>query len=232
VKYNPRLWSDESLMELVARGDMDAFDALFRRWNRRLVRWLLNRKGLGIVDKAAAEDIVQETFLRVLKGARGFNPRRTFSNWLLTIARNEAERHLGKAKRHRVASLNQPNGHGEEGVELIDLLRDPRESLDEELIRRKLIAMVRWAMSILPHQQRMVVEMKVYEGMTFRQIASALQIPMNTVLSRMRYAKDKLQRFFSAEPMRLLIHYYYLAESAGGTQLSWSGGMSSGLRQG
>ncbi len=187
--------SDEELMSLLAHGDRGAFDELFNRYYHQIYNYV--RRSVNNVE--AAEDVTQEIFLRVIKSANRFDPERKFQSWIYKIASNEIKRHLKRAKLRQAISLNDPVGDEEDGAERGDFLMSPYESPEEYAERQAMAAELRRAIESLPEKQRQVVVLKIFEGLTFQEIAEVMNAPLSTVLSRMRYALDKLKRHFGVD---------------------------------
>ncbi len=187
--------SDEELMQLVAKGDRKAFDKVYDRYHRQIYNFIKKQ----VVQRAAAEDIMQEVFVRLFRSARRFDPDKQLSSYLYKIAVNEVRRHYQKASISQGFSLNEPLSGEDDTRERIDLMPDERQMPDvqvrEEFARRTL----RQLIDRLPPEQKMVVLLKVYDEMTFEEIAQIMDRPLSTVLSRMRYALQKLRRWMDDE---------------------------------
>lgn len=185
----------EELMQLVAAGDRKAFDEIYDRYHRQIYNFIKKQVG----DRAAAEDVMQEVFVRLFKAARSFDPEKTLSSYLYKIAVNEIRRHYQKASLSQAFSLNEPLAAEDDGRERIDLMPDERQmpetQVREEFARRTLRTLI----DRLPPEQKMVVLLKVYDELTFEEIAQIMDRPLSTVLSRMRYALQKLRRWMDDE---------------------------------
>ncbi len=187
--------SDEELMSLLAHGDRGAFDELFNRYYQQIYNYV--RRSVPSLE--AAEDVTQEIFLRVIKSAKRFDPERKFQSWIYKIASNEIKRYLKRAKLRQAISLNDPIGDEEDGAERGDFLISAHETPEEYAERQALSAELRRAIRSLPEKQREVVILKIFHGLTFQEIADIVEAPLSTVLSRMRYAMDKLRRHFGVD---------------------------------
>jgi RNA polymerase sigma factor (sigma-70 family) len=185
----------EELMQLVAAGDRKAFDEVYDRYHRQMYNFIKKQ----VVQRAAAEDITQEVFVRLFKAARRFDPDKQLTSYLYKIAVNEIRRHYQKASSTQAFSLNEPLAAEDDGRERIDLMSDERQmpeaQVQEEFARRTL----RQLIDRLPPEQKMVVLLKVYDELTFEEIAQIMDRPLSTVLSRMRYALQKLRRWMDDE---------------------------------
>jgi RNA polymerase sigma-70 factor (ECF subfamily) len=172
--------SDETLVARVASGDTAALEALFDRYARAI-------SGLGwkiLGDGVGAEDLVQETFWRVWTRARSYDPRRgKVSSWLFGIGQHLAIDHLRRRRR-------QPEPAGEDAGEARpDPEADVQQAADKSIER----SIVRAAVESLPGDQRRVLELAYFQGLSRREIAEALDLPLGTVHTRARLGLLKLR---------------------------------------
>lgn len=187
--------SDEELMEFAAQGEQGAFDQLYERYHMRIYNFIKKQVG----NQQSAEDLTQDVFLRLFKSLKSFDPERKLSSYLYTIAVNEIRRFYQKAAGQQAFSLNEPVSDGEDARERAELLASdgegPEEITSERLTRKSLRVLI----DRLPPEQKMVVLLKVYNELTFEEIAQVMNRPLSTVLSRMRYALQKLRRWMDEE---------------------------------
>lgn len=167
----------------VARGEREALGELCARWERRLYGFLL-RSGAG----EEADDLFQETWIRVARGARGFDPDRRFSTWLFQIALNLCrDRERGRARR----SAREPAADGPGVDERADeRAGDPSgpgglRAVDQRLEADRLLA-------LLPEPQREVLLLRYFAGCTEDECARVLGCPRGTVKSRLHAAIHRL----------------------------------------
>ena len=177
--------SDEILASQVARGSSAALEALYDRHSATVFG--LTLKILG--DRAAAEDVLQETFWRVWKSAETVQPQRgSFSGWLFRIARNLA---IDMYRRRSVRP--QPIVGDEESGSVLDRTPDPDMDVAAQAVSALETKQVRSAMSLLPGVQRQVIEMAYFYGMTRQEIAEATGEALGTIHTRARLALQKLR---------------------------------------
>jgi RNA polymerase sigma-70 factor, ECF subfamily len=178
--------SDEQLMRRYQAGDVGAFEALLRRHRAAIHAFLCRLTG----DAARAEDLAQETWLRIVAAAPRWERRARFGTWALSIARNLA---VDEARRavHRAAESLEAARPG--GKALLDGIPGdgpgPDRGAESALLRPKLEA----ALAALPLEQREVFVLREYAGVPFAEIAEITGAPVPTVKSRMRYALEALR---------------------------------------
>jgi RNA polymerase sigma-70 factor (ECF subfamily) len=186
---------DEQLLAQIAAGDTGAFDQLFAKYHQPIYNFVKKQ----IPSRESVEDVVQEVFLRVFKSAKNFDVEKKFSSWLYKIALNEVKRHWKRAMARQSYSLNTPMGEEQGDAERQDYLEDeraaPAEITETELFSRDLQGLI----DRLPEKQKIVVLLKVYQELTFEEIAEICECPLSTVLSRMRYAVSKLRRWLGLD---------------------------------
>jgi RNA polymerase sigma-70 factor (ECF subfamily) len=184
-----RLSDEQLVLEYQRSGDRDVFTELVRRYEGELYSYL--RRYLG--DAEMAEDVFQATFLQLHTKCNLFRPGRRLRPWLYAIATNQAIDARRRNRRHQMASLDRiVSSRHDDVARLLDLMsateRGPAEQADVEEGRD----WIRRALLELPEPLRAVVTLVYYQGMKYREVASALKIPVGTVKSRMHTAVLKL----------------------------------------
>jgi RNA polymerase sigma-70 factor (ECF subfamily) len=169
------------LIKACREGDEGAFNLLVWRWEKPLYNFIWKYTG----DAALAEDLVQETFLRVLGSIRRYTHQGSFSTWLYRIAINLCKDHL-KRRRLPMVSLNDfyTTASGER-VHVQDRVADEGARTDGEMEAGRRAELVRRLLETLPEEERVVILLKEYQDLTFREIAEALGVPEGTVKSRL-----------------------------------------------
>jgi RNA polymerase sigma-70 factor (ECF subfamily) len=180
--------SDEALMLSYRDGDVRAFEVLVGRHRKPIYNFILR----FVRDPAQAEDVLQETFLRLIKGAEAYERQAKFTTWLYTIARNLCVDAARRGKHRKAASLDAPVGDGE-SAPLVELVADGQAGADREAIGRELQVRIQQAVEALPDEQREIFLLREVADLQFNEIAQIVGCPENTVKSRMRYALEKLR---------------------------------------
>jgi RNA polymerase sigma-70 factor, ECF subfamily len=174
--------ADEDLLTLVERGDADAFEIIYERHSR--VAFSLAFRLLG--DRPSAEDLVQDAFLAMWRGAGSYSPARgSVRNWLLSILHNR-----GVDRLRTLSAMTRR----QEALEQVELRRPDEPDAADLGIGQALAGSVRDELSSLPGEQFEVLKLAYYGGFTHQEIAEMLGLPLGTVKSRMRLGLDRLRR--------------------------------------
>lgn len=171
--------SDGELITRLQETDLDALGLLFERHRTRVYR-----TALAIVrDPAAAEDILQDCFLKVYTNAKRIDPERPLAPWLYRVTVNLSYTWLSRCKGHRASS--------DDAIErIIGPARQAPDHVTEQLETRQ---KVRGAISALHLDQRVVVVLYYLNGLGLQDIAEILDVPIGTVKSRLYYARENLR---------------------------------------
>jgi len=160
---------------------------------RRHQSGLYNFALRNLRERTAAEDVVQEAFVRVAQSAADFKSDARFSTWVYTIVRNLCIDQLRKRALRKHPSLDQASGEDGDGPTLGEQTADPRASVEREATGTELKERIARAVDTLPDEQREVFLMREVLNLPFKEIAEITGVPENTVKSRMRYALERLQ---------------------------------------
>ncbi len=181
--------ADEDLMVLYQRGEVRAFELLLSRHRKPVYNFILRFVG----DKETAEDLLQEVFMRVIKGAEAYKRQAKFTTWLYTIARNLCVDQTRRRKHRKHASLDAPMDSSADAGTLLDVIPSSEMASDRKSANRELQLRMQHAIAGLVEDQREVFVMREFLDLPFKQIAEIVGVPENTVKSRMRYALEKLR---------------------------------------
>jgi RNA polymerase sigma-70 factor (ECF subfamily) len=167
--------SDEQLVTAFRGGDSSAFDALVQRWERKIQGAVYRIMGPG----EDARDLTQETFLRAYRGLSTFKSEARFSSWLYQIALNLCRDRLRQKRGRTLVSLEDLEPHQSARIQT------PGPSAQEVVEARDLSRLISSVMAELPEEQREVIVLKEYQGLTFQEIANVLRVPVSTVKTRL-----------------------------------------------
>ena len=167
--------TDEELVTAFRGGDISAFDTLVQRWERKIQGAVYRIMGSG----EEARDLAQETFLRAYRGLGSFKSEARFSSWLYQIALNLCRDRLRQRRGKTLVSIDDLDPTTAARID-----RSPPTA--QEMVEAKdLGRIVALAMSDLPEEQREVIVLKEYQGLTFQEIADSLGVPVSTVKTRL-----------------------------------------------
>jgi len=198
--------TDEQLVVQIRRGERQAFVELVNRYKGRI--YSLAYRMLG--DHGFAEDIAQDTFLRVYESMDRFRVSRKFSAWIYRIATNLCIDHLRKEGRIRTQSADQPVPGTEDFYPQL-----PSEGPEPELvaIRHRLQERLQQLIAELPPKYRAVLVLRYTEDLAYQEIADILGSPLGTVKTRLFRAREALRRRLEEEPgLRALVNELMEAE--------------------
>ena len=176
--------TDADLMAHMAAGNTAAMELLYDRYNRPVYSFAYRMLG----DREHAEELLQEVFLRAWRRCSRFSDARgSLIRWLLSITHNMAIDELRKQQRRpRKAESAEPDA-------LLGTLQDTAMPVETQAILADRQQMVRAALAKLPENQRLVLEMGYFNGLTQREISEKLNVPLGTIKTRMRLGLRKLQ---------------------------------------
>jgi RNA polymerase sigma-70 factor (ECF subfamily) len=171
--------AEHALIDAVAAGDVGAFEQLFRLYERRVYQYIL-----GFVrDAAVAEEVAADTLLTVWHGASRFEKSSRVSTWILGIARHKAIDAVRRITRQARTGLL------EEAEELPTPAPGPLDAAHDYSVEQ----LTRRAIQRLSAEHREVLYLAFYADVPYEQIAILLEVPQNTVKTRVYYAKQKLR---------------------------------------
>lgn len=177
VHSQPDPGEELALLAGVRGGDRAAFEALFRRFHRPLAAYLLRLTG----RPEAVDELVDDTLLVVWRQADRFDGRSRLSTWIFGIAYKKALKHLERRRREESRT-------GESDAEPVA----PEDGPERLQVRRELTRQVAAALDKLSAEQRGVVVLTYYHGLSYPEIAEVMDCPVGTVKTRMFHARRKL----------------------------------------
>jgi RNA polymerase sigma-70 factor (ECF subfamily) len=185
---------DRQLVERAQRGDKRAFELLVEKYQRKLAR-LLSR---FIRDPAEVEDVTQEAFIKAYRALPAFRGDSAFYTWLYRIGINTAKNYL-MAMGRRAPTSTEVEAEEAEGFEEGEQLRDINTP-ESVLLSNEIAETVNSTIERLPEELRRAIQMRELEGMSYEDIAQAMDCPIGTVRSRIFRAREAI-----AEKLRPLL---------------------------
>lgn len=180
--------SDEELARLFSQGNEWAFNELMARYGRKILNFI-NRM---IYDRDRAEDLLQETFIRVFRNIDRFDTKRKFNTWLYTIAANLAKNEIRKLRRSPLVFCQSLFLNVKSKVIFDELDKGNRPDL--QLYNSQLRELIVRAVEELPESQRQIFILRENEGKSYQEIAEILECNIGTVKSRLNRARTSFAR--------------------------------------
>ncbi|HQP04734.1 MAG: sigma-70 family RNA polymerase sigma factor [Bacteroidales bacterium] len=182
-----RKLSDFELVERFVKGDDDSMEILIRRHKSKVFTYLM----LSVRNRDVANDLFQDTFMKVIQSLRSgrYSDEGKFLPWVVRIAHNLTIDYFRKEKNQNTWS-NDDNE--------LDIFNSPRFSdvnVEDRIVEDQICTDIRNLIDMLPDDQKQVVLLRHYGGMSFKEIADQTGVSINTALGRMRYAVINMRRF-------------------------------------
>ena len=176
---------DTLLVERVQNGDKKAFDLLVLKYQHKIIN-LISRY---INDPAETHDVAQEAFIKAYRAIGRFRGDSAFYTWLYRIAINTAKNHLvALSRRPPLNDIDSQDAEQFEGNTRLKDLDTPEKELLRDEIRETILA----AIAVLPDELKMAITLREMEGLSYEEIAEAMECPIGTVRSRIFRARDAI----------------------------------------
>jgi RNA polymerase sigma-70 factor (ECF subfamily) len=184
-EINPSEDLDQDLVLRVQQGDKSAFDLLVLKYQHRIVH-LVNRY---VKDPSEAQDVAQDTFLKAYRALGDFRGESAFYTWLYRIAINTAKNYLlSRSRRHFDYEVDVQDAEQiENAAQLKDL-----DTPDNLLMNEQIVQVIKTAIERLPEEMRIAITLRELEGMSYEEIAAAMDCPIGTVRSRIFRAREAI----------------------------------------
>lgn len=178
---------DSELVTRVLNGDRNAYRPLVERYQNRVHAMVYGM----IRDQEEARDIVQNAFIKAYQNLATFRIESSFYTWLYRIAMNLAIDHCRMAKRRRTSSFEESVASRDDDGNLLELHHTdgPAKALQRKETHHRIFT----AMEELTEEQREVILLREVEGLSYKEIADTMNVPEGTVMSRLFYARKRLQ---------------------------------------
>lgn len=192
---NYRELSEQELIDLFISGDETCIKELFRRHKSRVYTYIM----LIVKDRELAEDIFQETFIKVIKSLRKgrYMDKGMFLSWVMRIAHNLIIDHYRKLKHLKVTSADQSD------TDLFNSRKFAEGNVEDKMVQNRIEQEVRQLINLLPDDQKEVILLRHYGDMSFKEIADLTNVSINTALGRMRYALINLRKIIEEKNLSL-----------------------------
>ena len=183
---NVQVLSDQGLLNSYLSGDQSAISQLIERHSRRVKEYIR----MMVKDNDVADDIFQETFIkavRVIDEGR-YTDNGKFLSWILRIAHNQVIDYFRSRKQQKLVN------EADAGYNVLGTLRFAEQTVEDEMVAAQISNDVRHLVEMLPDEQREVVMLRYFSGLSFKEIAEQTNVSINTALGRMRYALINLRK--------------------------------------
>lgn len=192
-----KLISDQQLIREYLEGNHSSLEVIINRHKRRIFGYIL----LIVKDKYLAEDIFQDTFIKVINKLRSgnYNEEGKFLQWVMRIAHNLTIDHFRKTKRIPVIQNSDE-------YDIFDTIKVFDENIEDTMITKQIHEDVRKLVEYLPPEQKEVLMMRHFYEMSFKDIAEHTEVSINTALGRMRYALINLRKLIDEKKLILTNH--------------------------
>jgi len=190
--------NDQELVQAYIKGDQSAIEVLINRHRSKVYTYIL----LTIKNQPLAEDLFQETFIKVIQSLRGgkYRDNGRFLSWVIRIAHNLIIDHFRKEKQ-----MNSVSNDDSE-VDLFNCKKLSDSNIEELIVSSQIKAEIRTLINELPDDQREVVLLRHYGGLSFKEIADQTDVSINTALGRMRYALINLRKLIKEKDLSLTVY--------------------------
>lgn len=177
--------TDQNLVTQYIQGNEACLEMLINRHKDRIFTTII----LIVKDSYIAEDLFQETFIKIIKNLKKgkYNEEGKFLPWAIRIARNMAIDYFRKMKRMPIVT-------GSDGEDVFRKIKLAVDNHEEQMIRLEKESMVRAVINKLPEEQRQVLILRHYGDLSFKEIAAMTGVSINTALGRMRYALNNMRK--------------------------------------
>jgi RNA polymerase sigma-70 factor (ECF subfamily) len=190
--------NDQDLVQAYIQGDQSAIEVLINRHRSKVYTYIL----LTIKNQQLAEDLFQETFIKVIQSLRGgkYKDNGRFLSWVIRIAHNLIIDHFRKEKQMNSVSNDDSD------VDLFNSKKLSDDNIEELIVNSQIKAEIRSLINELPDDQREVVLLRHYGGLSFKEIADQTDVSINTALGRMRYALINLRKLIKEKDLSLTVY--------------------------
>ncbi|PID68019.1 MAG: RNA polymerase subunit sigma-24 [Flavobacteriia bacterium] len=180
-----QVFNESLLIKSYIAGDESALEELIYKYKNRIYSFIYNK----ISDRDIAEDIFQETFIKVIKTMKrgSYKEQGKFLPWVLRISHNLIIDYYRKGNKLQAVELGND-------IDIFSFIADGELSAENEMIKEQIFSDLRKMIQKLPDDQKEVLIMRMYKDMSFKEIAEETNVSINTALGRMRYALLNLRK--------------------------------------
>ena len=192
---NANAASEKELIRNYLKGNHSSLQTLIERHQNRLYSYIF----LLVKDKQLADDVFQDTYVKVINTLKlgNYKEEGKFIQWVMRIAHNLVIDHFRKSKKIPFVESNNAD------FDVFDTIRFTDPSIEEQLVLNQIHSDVKKLMQFLPDEQKEVIYLRCYAGLSFKDIAEQTEVSINTALGRMRYALINLRKLIEEKKIVL-----------------------------
>ncbi|NLN33747.1 MAG: sigma-70 family RNA polymerase sigma factor [Flavobacteriaceae bacterium] len=196
---NMELTDDSKLVDSFLKGDESALAELIERYKNKVFGFIFSK----VLDKNIAEDIFQDTFVKVILTLKEgkYSEEGKFLPWIMRIAHNLTIDHFRSKARMPIIGETFVN----EDFSIFDFLADPEDCSETKIIKSQIDHDLRSIIEFLPEDQKEVLNLRIFKGLSFKEIAEETDVSINTALGRMRYALINMRKLIDEHNLTLTI---------------------------
>lgn len=189
-------WNDQDLVKSYVGGNEVALQFLLEKHQSQIFHYILSK----IKNRDLSNDIFQDTFIKVIRTLKSgnYNEEGKFLPWVMRIAHNLVIDHFRRESKVRMISESSSNT---EEFNIFSVIRDEGLNVEQQISKNELEAQVANYIDYLPENQRDILMMRIYQDMSFKEIAELKDISINTALGRMRYAVMNIRKMMEKHGM-------------------------------
>ena len=190
-----KITSDSLLVKNYILGDESSLEILIKKHQQRLFSFIYSK----VKDKDVANDIFQDTFIKVIKTLKkgNYNEEGKFLPWIMLIAYNLIIDYFRKNNR-------MPNFKNSDEFDIFSIISDDSLNAEKQIIQEQIFDDVRELINELPEEQKEVLIMRMYRDMSFKEISDNTGVSINTALGRMRYALINMRKLIEKHKIILI----------------------------
>lgn len=186
---NPETANERELIRNYLNGNHESLQTLIERHQQRLYSYIF----LLVKDKQLADDVFQDTYVKVINTLKlgNYKDEGKFIQWVMRIAHNLVIDHFRKSKKIPYVESNKPD------FDVFDTISLTDPSVEERMVLDQIYSDVNKLLHFLPEEQKEVIYLRCYAGLSFKDIAEQTEVSINTALGRMRYALINLRKLIN-----------------------------------
>lgn len=192
---NTKSLSDAQLVYNYISGDENALSILINRHQSRLYGFIFSK----IQDRDAADDVFQDTFIKVIRTLKrgNYNEQGKFLPWVMRISHNLIIDYFRKNSR-------MPKFKSKNEFDIFSIISDDSLNIENKMVDAQIENHIRILLDELPDEQRAVIKMRIYQDMSFKEISESTGVSINTALGRMRYGLINLRKMIDKHKINLI----------------------------